>query len=71
MTGEIEVGRCDVCGKNKIKLCRRYYRYDIKCECHSPCHFEIVWHCENCVPQEPKETKIFIKTENLKRCEND
>jgi len=71
MTGAIEIDKCDVCGKENVHVSRKYYRYDIKCECHSPHHFELVRYCKDCIPKEPKETKIFIKTENLKRYEND
>lgn len=66
--GEIEFGKCPYCRQEK-PLQRKYFYYDINCECHSPQHFEIVWHCKDCIPQEPKETKITIKTENLKRNE--
>ena len=66
MEGCIEIGKCDICGMENIQLNRTYYRYDIKCECHSPEHFEIVWHCCNCEPKEPEETKIVIKTKELK-----
>lgn len=65
MSGSIEFGKCDICHQDK-PLQRTYYRYPIKCECHGPEHFELVRHCTNCVPQEPKETKIIIKTEALK-----
>ncbi len=58
MSGDVEVGKCDVCGK-KTQLNRKIYRYDIKCDCHSPHHFEIVRHCNDCIPKEPKTTKIL------------
>lgn len=61
---DIERGQCDICG-NISDLNRKYYHYDIKCECHSPCHFELVRHCATCIPTEPKETTIKIKTDNL------
>jgi hypothetical protein len=64
--GDIETGKCQVCGKEGA-VQRTYFRYDIKCECHSPNHFEIVWHCATCEPKEPIETKILIKTQNLVR----
>ena len=62
--GEIEFGKCEICGKNK-ELTRTYFRYDIKCECHSPYHFELVRHCYDCTPIEPTETKITLKTRNI------
>ena len=64
MSGDIECGVCDIC-KNKRDLKRTYYRYDIKCECHSPQHFELVCHCKNCTPIEPTETKVILRTNNL------
>lgn len=64
--GEIMYGKCEVCGKEGT-LTRTYYYYNIKCECHSPNHFEIVDHHIACIPKEPRETKIVFKTENLKR----
>ncbi len=44
--GDIEVGRCDICG-NSEQLTRKYYHYEINCQCHGPKHFEIV-KCSNC-----------------------
>lgn len=64
--GENEVGRCECCGKKDVSLTRTYFRYPFKCECHSPQHFILVRHCEDCKPKEPKETKIILKTEDLK-----
>lgn len=65
MCGEIEFGKCQVCGK-EAALERMYFRYDIKCECHSPNHFELVCHCSDCTPKEPQYTKVEFKTEDLK-----
>ena len=65
MSGDIEYGRCDVCGINAF-LERKYYCYDIKCECHSPNHFEFVSHCKDCKPKEPERTKISFLTSKLK-----
>jgi hypothetical protein len=66
MAGDIEYGACEVCYK-EAPLSRKYYHYDIKCECHSPKHFEIVRHCKDCTPKEPKTTKIRYKTSDLKK----
>jgi hypothetical protein len=66
MCGEVEYGKCDICGKEAV-LQRTYFRYDIKCECHSPYHFELVMHCKDCIPKEPEETKIILKTKALKK----
>jgi hypothetical protein len=65
MSGEVEFGRCDICKEDK-PLERTYYHYDIKCECHSPRHFELVRHCKDCVPVEPLETTLTIKIETLR-----
>ncbi len=67
MADGIEVGKCDVCKKENVQLNRLYYRYDIKCECHSPQHFEIARHCNDCEPVEPKETRVTYRTTELKR----
>lgn len=33
MCGEIEVGRCECCGKDNVPLERTYFRYPFECEC--------------------------------------
>ena len=60
MVGSVEVNNCSICG-NLTEVSRKYYHYGIKCDCHSPEHFEIVWHCKNCTPIPPKKTTIYIK----------
>jgi len=65
MSGDVEFGKCEICGKETF-LQRTYFKYNIKCECHSPQHFEFIRHCDDCVPEEPKITKIIVKTETLK-----
>lgn len=62
--GEIMVGKCDVCGKENVELQRKVYYYGIKCECHSPQHFEIVEHCKDCTPKPPKRITVEIKPIN-------
>jgi hypothetical protein len=64
MSGEVEWGTCSLC-KKEGPINRTYYHYSIKCECHSPQHFEIVYHCNDCEPVEPKVTKISLLTERL------
>jgi len=64
MSRDAEFGTCPVCGQ-ETQLNRTYFKYDLKCECHSPQHFEIAWHCNYCEPIEPGITKIIIKTKNL------
>ena len=66
MPGAVEYGKCDVCGKHGPVM-RTYYSYDIKCECHSPTHAELVIHCSTCEPKEPTYTKIHFKTSDLKK----
>lgn len=66
MSGNAEYGICDIC-KTETHLERTYFRYSIKCECHSPYHFEIVYHCNKCTPIEPKFTRINLSTEYLKK----
>lgn len=62
MGGSVEVGDCSVCGKKEvIGINRKYFHYDIKCDCHSPTHFEIVHHCNDCIPKPPKKTVVYIK----------
>lgn len=58
--GDIEQGNCQTCGKEG-PMTRTYWYYDIKCECHSPEHFEIVWHCHDCQPIEPTKTTVSKK----------
>ena len=64
MSGEMEWGTCPSC-KKEGPINRTYYHYAIKCECHSPTHFEIVYHCNECEPQEPKTTKLVMSTDKL------
>lgn len=66
MSGSIEFGACEVCGE-EAELQRKYYRYNIKCECHGPQHFELVRHCKNCEPKEPVETKVTFRTELIEK----
>ena len=66
MSGDIEFGKCTVCGKER-PLQRTYWRYDIKCECHSPYHFEMKSHCKDCIPKEPSFTEITLSTNSLKK----
>jgi len=64
MTGEVELGRCSICGKDR-PVSRKYYYYDIKCECcngKDDDHFEIVWHCNLCKPVPPEIVSLVIKS---------
>jgi len=64
MSGETEFGMCKICKEVK-PLKRTYFHYNIKCECHSPNHFDLVIHCEDCIPERPRETKIVLLTDKL------
>lgn len=57
--GDIEFGQCEVCNKENI-LRRTYFHYDIKCECHSPNHFVIIRHCNECEPKQPLTTAVHV-----------
>jgi len=60
------VGTCEICGKKNVPVRWTVFRYNIRCECHSPCHHESVLHCNDCVPREPEITRIKIKTSELR-----
>jgi hypothetical protein len=65
--GECEYGKCQVCGKETF-LQRTYFRYpDIKCECHLPCHFDLIIHCAECTPKQPEYTRITLRTATLNK----
>lgn len=59
--GEMNIGTCQVCGKENVPLNRKYYHYGIKCECCSPEHFEMVEHCKDCIPKPPKKIKVSLR----------
>ena len=61
---EVEYGPCDIC-KHVKELSRKYYHYDIKCECHSPKHFELIRYCSDCTPKQPIKTTINITPINI------
>lgn len=52
-----EFGKCEICGKES-NLQRTYFHYGVECKCHSQNRFEMVRHCANCKPEEPKTTKM-------------
>ena len=64
---DLEYGVCGVCGKQNVRVHRKYYNYpDIKCECHSPHHFDLVLHCDDCEPKQPTYTRIQVRTDILR-----
>jgi len=59
---EIEYGNCDMCNM-QAPLSRKYYKYDIKCECcnnKDDDHFEIVRYCSECKPKPLGSIKVVI-----------
>jgi len=61
--GDIEYGNCDICNI-QAPLTRKYYRYDIKCDCcngKNDNHFEIVRYCASCEPKPPQTLKVVMK----------
>ena len=60
---EQEYGKCSVCGKEGT-ISRTYFHYDLRCECHSPNHFEIVYHCVSCKAKAPSKTTVYLKPVN-------
>ena len=62
--GEGMFGKCPICGIEK-PLQRTCFHYNIKCECHSPNHFDLVDHCKDCTPKKPRETKVTLLTDKL------
>lgn len=63
-------GHCNICGKEDY-LSVKTYEYDLKCECHSPYHFERIEHCSNCVPSPPTNTLVWIKPKGYGKSEFD
>ena len=58
---EIEEGRCGTCREIK-QLNRKYFHYDVDCECCSgKHHFVIVRHCNVCKPREPESITVTLK----------
>ena len=69
MSGCQEWGTCDYCG-TQGQINRTYFKYGIKCFCHSPEHFRIVWHCDNCEPKDPGIGHIQLSKEQKHQIEN-
>jgi hypothetical protein len=56
-----EYGTCDICGR-EAGLGRKYYYYDISCECCvGSQHFELVRYCNQCTPVPPARVKVIIQ----------
>lgn len=69
MSGCNEWGACQYCGVEG-PINRTYFRYGIKCQCHSPEHFQIVWHCDKCEPKDPGVGNILLSNEQKHKVEN-
>lgn len=64
--GDIEVGKCEVCGKDNVQLLRTYINFPfIECKCHNT-HSILIRHCVDCVPKVPDETKLEIGVDQLR-----
>lgn len=59
MGGEIEIDYCDICHK-KTQVQRKYYHYNVACECCGTNHFEIVRYCKDCVPRPPHRISAIV-----------
>lgn len=57
--GDIEINYCDICHK-QTQIQRKYYHYDIDCECCGGNHFEIIKHCKNCKPKPPHRISAIM-----------
>lgn len=61
--GAQEFSKCDICEQDAI-VDRKYYYYDVKCDCcnskNDP-HFEIVRYCVKCEPKPPRTITVFLK----------
>ncbi len=60
---DIEFANCDICNIQS-PVQRKYYYYDIKCDCcnnKNDDHFEIVRFCQNCVPKTPRLISVSLK----------
>lgn len=55
--GEVEYGICENCGKEDV-LERRTKYYGIKCNCHSPEHFDMIRVCKKCNELKDEELKF-------------
>ena len=65
--GAQEFGKCDICGEEAV-LGRTYFIYSIPCECcgckedGKDMHFELVHHCDKCVPDVPRTIRPMLKS---------
>ena len=62
MGGSMETGYCEYCGEIG-PINRKYYHYGVKCECCSPEHFELIFHCDECEPVDPGIRRTILTKE--------
>lgn len=56
------MGECSICKAANQPLSRKYYHYDVKCDCCGDGkHFEIVRYCNSCAPKPPDKISILSK----------
>jgi len=63
MAKDVETGTCNICKKEHVQLSRKYYYYDIECDCcnsKEDDHFEIVKYCKDCEPKPPRKVKVSM-----------
>lgn len=63
MSGDIESGTCDICKAESVPVSRKYYYYDIECDCcnsKEDDHFEIVFYCKDCKPKPPSQVTCVL-----------
>lgn len=66
MIGNVEWGKCEICGKEG-PLERTYFYYNINCECcgnKEGWHFELVKHCCDCPARMPRDIHPLIKAQD-------
>lgn len=64
--GDIEVGKCECCGKENVQLLRAYITFPlVECECHNH-HSICIRCCPTCKPKVPAETTLTISVTNLR-----
>lgn len=66
--GETENGNCDICSLQNVAVNRKYYNYDVKCECcngENDDHFEIIYYCNNCESKPPQTIKLWMSPKEI------
>ena len=63
MKGTMEQATCSMCGTFTI-VARKFYHYEIICECCSDRHIEVVQYCSACKPVPPEFIKLALQPTN-------